>query len=412
MALVATHKDEYPRLIFLKNARLESKHFRRYRASILSQTKDKKGYKKYWKPIARYLKKRGIKKVYLSPDGVYNRINISTLYNTRTKKYAGEEMDILIMPTLRNLVNAKVFGYGGSKNQQITLFGRPDYEASVADLQKEEKALKKGKNQVNNLNNIHSLPVLDEILEKSNKRSGWADLPGTEAEIKTVAQVLSKKNNLNVQMYLGNRALELAVKSVRHPKVLHIATHGFFVENFKTTAKVEKKKISFDNSRKGNRKVKMTAQLAKIAREEPMLRSGLVLAGASTYEKSFGKPDIEDGILTAYEAAQMDLQGTELVVLSACETGLGEVENGEGVRGLQRAFMVAGANSLIFSLWKVDDRATKMLMGKFYEEWMGNGKTKRVAFRNAQHFMRNYEEGGKKIYSAPYYWGAFVMMGD
>ncbi|OJJ19519.1 hypothetical protein BKI52_22190 [marine bacterium AO1-C] len=413
MAFVATHNDDYPKVFLLKNVRLEDKHIKHYRESILSQTKDKKGYKKFWKPIAQYFKKRDIQKVYVSPDGVYNRINISTLYNSKTRKYAGEEMDIQIVPTLRNLVDAKLQKDISSFNNEVVLFGRPTYNASLAVLQKGEKGFKIGQNKVNNISSIHSLPVSEELLRKSNKRSGWSDLPGTEAEVKMIAKILTKNKKLNINLSLGNSALELAVKSVERPKILHIATHGFFVEKLRAPTKVKKETIEFDNfSRKGNKKMNLTAMLAKITREEPMLRSGIVLAGAGTYEKSFPKPNIEDGILTAYEASQLDLQGTDLVVLSACETGLGEVENGEGVRGLQRAFMIAGAKSLIFSLWKVDDNATNLLMSKFYEEWISNKKSKREAFGAAQHYLRNYEKNGVKVYEAPYYWGAFIMMGE
>ncbi|MDR1181875.1 MAG: CHAT domain-containing protein [Bacteroidales bacterium] len=113
-------------------------------------------------------------------------------------------------------------------------------------------------------------------------------------------------------------------------------------------------------------------------------------------------PNIEDGVLTAEEISQLNLSKTKLVVLSACETGLGEVQNSEGVFGLQRAFKLAGVETLVMSLWKVDDGATKDFMITFYQNLM-IGKSKLLSFKTAQNFVR-------KKYQNPYYWAAFVMM--
>jgi CHAT domain-containing protein len=112
--------------------------------------------------------------------------------------------------------------------------------------------------------------------------------------------------------------------------------------------------------------------------------------------------DVENGVLTAYEAMNLNFTGTSLVILSACETGLGEVKSGEGVYGLQRAFLVAGAETLIMSLWKVDDEATQQLMTNFYTNWIASGN-KQAAFKQAQlQLMTKFPE--------PYFWGAFVMV--
>jgi len=141
-----------------------------------------------------------------------------------------------------------------------------------------------------------------------------------------------------------------------------------------------------------------------------MLRSGLLFAGADRFYKGEEIPTgLDNGVLTAYEAGSMDLQGTELVVLSACETGLGEIQNGEGVFGLRRAFQEAGAESVLMTMWAVPDRETQELMTLFYERWL-SGKEKPVALREAQLEMRKrvMKRYGRDI---PQYWGGFVLVG-
>ena len=137
----------------------------------------------------------------------------------------------------------------------------------------------------------------------------------------------------------------------------------------------------------------------------PMMRSGLVLAGGNYAWKSGEpyRPDLEDGILTAYEIAQMDLSHTELVVLSACETGLGDIQGDEGVYGLQRAFKIAGAKYLIMSLWRVPDVATQELMTAFYQKWLVQKMPIPDAFRAAQKEMRDK-------YQHPCFWAGFVLV--
>ena len=142
------------------------------------------------------------------------------------------------------------------------------------------------------------------------------------------------------------------------------------------------------------------------ADKNPLFRSGLILAGAGATHEDVTKQSNEDGIFSAYEAMQMDLSKTELVVLSACETGLGELHNGQGVYGLQRAFMAAGAQALVMSLWQVEDNATQDLMATFYKNWLSNSNMeKHEAFRRSQQEVM-------KRYPNPVFWGAFVMLGQ
>ena len=134
-----------------------------------------------------------------------------------------------------------------------------------------------------------------------------------------------------------------------------------------------------------------------------MIRSGLILAGANqAWQNKPSLSDREDGILTAYEISQMNLQNTELVVLSACETGLGDIQGNEGVYGLQRAFKIAGAKYIIMSLWEVPDRQTLNLMTYFYN-YLAQGQSIRDAFKSAQDEMR-------LIFDDAYYWAGFVLV--
>lgn len=182
------------------------------------------------------------------------------------------------------------------------------------------------------------------------------------------------------------------------PRVLHIATHGFFVPSQARAAQARLQGTTYSMG-VGQAIGPDTRYNAEL---NPLLRSGVVLAGVSNAamdERSLRT----DGILTAYEAGLLNLQGTELVVLSACETGLGEVQAGEGIYGLQRSFQLAGAQAVITSLWRVDDSATQLLMSTFYRLWL-SGISKQAAFRQAQLQVRQQ-------YPEPYYWGAFVLVG-
>ncbi len=170
----------------------------------------------------------------------------------------------------------------------------------------------------------------------------------------------------------------------RAPDVLHIATHGFFFQNMEQELRDAEGGSVYQKA------------------DNPMFRSGLILAGGNRdWQQQTLPAGVENGILTAYEVAQLDLRNTDLVVLSACETGLGDVQGSEGVYGLQRAFKQAGANYLLISLWKVPDAQTAELMELFYKNWL-KGDTLPDAFRKAQLKM-------SKKYSA-YQWAAFKLI--
>ncbi|HVD97030.1 MAG TPA: tetratricopeptide repeat protein [Cytophagaceae bacterium] len=370
-ALIIT-KDtrKNPELVVAINGNdLEKKYLNYYKNVIKFKIEDENSYLYYWKKVNNGL--AGIKKVYLSPDGVYNQLNLNTIKNLETNKYIIEENDIELVSNTKDLVTQYAVR---NSRKQIIIFGNPDYTSDGTVTTSTTAVASTTETPARNYNGILS------------------PLPGTEKEANMIAGMM-RENKWSTRVELGTNANEKNLKMVNNPKVLHIATHGFFDKDLELSKAKGVKTESITRNK--------------------LLRSGLMLAGASVtiYNKKNAifqadkiEKTTEDGILTAYEAMNMNLDSTDLVVLSACETGLGDVENGEGVYGLQRAFIIAGAESIVLSLWKVDDATTQKLMTLFYNEWLKSGN-KRQAFRNAQNMV-------KQQFPDPYYWGAFVMVGE
>jgi len=227
----------------------------------------------------------------------------------------------------------------------------------------------------------------------------FTPLDGTVAEGHAI-QALFKLNEH--QMFLDIKASEENLLALKSPWRLHIATHGFFMKDQEDIKQLMGQELFMST---GSERRLSLGQF-----ENPLLRSGLALAGANTIGQKQDSTQTYDGIATAYEISGMNLQGTDLVVLSACETGLGEVQNGEGVFGLRRAFQLAGAQTVVMSLWKVPDNETKELMIDFYTR-LKNGEGKSQALRNAQLGMMKKQR--EKYGSAhPYFWGAFICAGN
>ncbi|MBS1557244.1 MAG: CHAT domain-containing protein [Bacteroidetes bacterium] len=361
-ALLITSESEMPELVFYPNGNeLENRYLKKYSNSIKTQTEDTESYDQFWKPIATKLNKLFKKKthtfhVYFSSDGVFNQINLNTLLNPKTHRYVLDETNITLVTNTKDLLLARkeeVY------NNLAYLFGYPDYGTKAED----RIALAKKERQ--------SQPVYYALtLERGS--NDLSELPGTKTEVENIASLMLAKG-WEPQVLTGDKALEETLKDCFKPRVLHIATHGYFQADASQT-------------------------------KNPLLRSGLMLTGAAQTLAGNKDDTTEDGILTAYEAMNLNLDNTDLVVLSACETGLGTIKNGEGVYGLQRAFKVAGANAIIMSLWKVDDEATQALMTEFYAQWLKTGN-KHQAFETAQQNI-------KSKMKSPYYWGAFVLVGE
>ena len=226
-------------------------------------------------------------------------------------------------------------------------------------------------------------------------RGGIKPLPGSKKEVEKIATLL-QNNQLQAKLFTATNANEESFKALsgQHQNILHIATHGFF-----WTDSIARRKDYFAQ----NQSIEDNLNLPTTA--DPLNRCGLLFAGAQTAWSGHSAElpkGVQDGILTAKEISLLDLRDADLVVLSACETGKGEI-SGDGVFGLQRAFKQAGAQTIIMSLWPVNDAATQLLMTEFYKNWITNKQSKREAFRNAQNTVReNFEE--------PVYWAGFIML--
>lgn len=219
-------------------------------------------------------------------------------------------------------------------------------------------------------------------------------LPGTAKEARTIAPSLAKYAAVTPELRVEKQAQEKLVKAVRSPRVLVLSTHGFFLEDQRTTAAAGSTR--FVNS-------------AGKTPENPLLRCGLLFAGVNRRDQAL-RTDDEDGILTGLEIAGLDLRGTEMVVLSACETGLGQVHNGEGVAGLRQAFQLAGARTVLSTLWQIDDAASADLMGSFFGQ-LANGQTRPEALRTAQLALIKSHRA-KSGAAHPFFWAAYTLTGE
>lgn len=215
---------------------------------------------------------------------------------------------------------------------------------------------------------------------KTGGLSSFARLPDTKKEADTIQRILTQRMNIAVNTFQDNKARESVLSAAESPIIVHLATHGYFL------AKEESGRTTDPGD--------------AMLRDNPMLRSGIVFAGVNLSLKE-GK---DDGIMNAEKVMGLRLMGTDLVVLSACETGLGDVLLGEGVFGLKRAFILSGAKSVILSLWSVPSPETMELMTRFYE-LMAEGKPKSEALKQSKLELMKKRPN-------PFYWGAFILVGN
>jgi len=323
-----------------------------------------------WLPLSRQLE--NVRTLYFSPAGLLHRINLGAIPTSETETI-GDRFDLHNLSSTRQLAAPAI--QNEYKEMDAVIFGGIDYAM-------EHSANAEPTRSVNEKRGLSFAPGF-----RSLGIDEWPYLEWTLREAETTKSIWEQAGG-KTHLFSARAATEAALKQIGRsgssPRVLHLATHGYFFPDADSSAAT-----GFQAS------------------THPLMRSGLILAGANEAWKGNPLPEgQEDGILTAYEIAQLDLSRTELVVLSACETGLGDLIGNEGVFGLQRAFKMAGAKYVLMSLWKVSDQKAYEFMETFYRDWLERGRPIPSAFQLAQNAMR-------KKYERPFnpaLWAGFVLI--
>ena len=339
---------------------------------INKQYSDKEISDLFYKPLEAELKNGNT--IYLAPSGLAHQINFKAL-PINDNQTLGEKFKVILLGTTAALIDYKPTAFNKTNDFEMILYGGIDYNKKEVEVNKE---------------------TYPNVLNDLATRSGITEfnyLPGTNEEVNKINKE-AISYNLKTTIKTESAATEESVKKLSgkaNPFILHLATHGFFFENIKQELSDFDKNIPEE----AKKRIYLTS-------EDPMMRSGLLLAGANnSWRKTNNETNTDDGILTAKEIANLDLGSCKLVVLSACETGLGQINGSEGVFGLQRAFKMAGVQNIIMSLWKVPDAQTAELFEIFYTECF-NGKSITDAFQLAQSKM--------EAKCRPYFWAGFVLL--
>ncbi|HEY9402905.1 MAG TPA: tetratricopeptide repeat protein [Pyrinomonadaceae bacterium] len=342
----------------------------------------------------------------LSPDGALNLMPFGALVD-EGNKYLLESYTITYLTSGRDLLR---LGLGAASRQPPVVVANPRFGGQTPGGAVAAAAQPRATEQPAPL--APPAPPSRRSVEMSN--INFTPLPGTKGEAAALNTILP-----GVLVLTEVRASEAAVKAVSAPSILHIATHGFFLPD-------QRRDEASEASARG---LALGNAPAATRGENPLLRSGLALAGANERASADAATGAEDGVLTAFEAAGLDLWGTRLVVLSACETGVGEVQNGDGVYGLRRALVLAGSETQVMSLWQVSDDATRDLMIAYYR-LLQEGAARGDALRQVQLAMLaggqaaavgaqkqrglDVRPGGGRgsgNWSHPFYWAAFIGSG-
>jgi CHAT domain-containing protein/tetratricopeptide (TPR) repeat protein len=334
-------------------------------------------------PLLPYL--HGCRHLFLAPDGNLSRLPFEVLPTEDSRRLI-DRYHISYVSVGRDLLSFTATNDRQAQAPVVMADPNFDFTASTSESSTEI-----------------SVPGSKRAADLASHALTFKPLPGTRLEGHQVAQALG------VHSLLDEQAKVSSLKALRSPRILHLATHGFFLpdqprdpdKEFSSLASQQLGVMGSEEMAAPDRLTWLMGQRL----ENPLLRSGLAFAGANTWNRGEALPhEIEDGLLTAEDVSGLDLRDTELVVLSACETGLGTVHIGEGVFGLRRTFVLAGAKTLVMSLWKVPDQQTQELMEDFYRRLLA-GRPRSEALREAQLAL-------KEKYPHPYFWGAFICQGN
>lgn len=325
-------------------------------------------YAKIWQPIKSFIENK--ETVFFSPAGILNVLPIESSTVVNCKMYRVSSTRVLAEDTKQECCKSAV------------LYGGLQYDMPIDELIEKERKYTA----------CHLHRLFNRNLRES--MNGIPYLPGTEKEVRQIAHQIHKSDIISA-IYSSADGTESSFKSLdkNSPSFIHIATHGYAVPYYQDHS-VD---AIFNRIARGNEDV--------IQEFERMNNCGLLFAGVQNVYDGIPIPDhIDDGVLTAQEISTLDLSGLNLVTLSACETAKGDI-TGDGVFGLQRGFKKAGANSIIMSLWKVDDEATCKLMTEFYSNWLEENMSKYLALEAAKKTIRETEG-----WEDPKYWASFILL--
>lgn len=352
-----------------------------------SMKSSRKIYDLVFEPIRKQI--GDVKEIFISPDGNLNLIPFEVIMGP-DHRYLIEDYTFNYLAAGRDVIG---FGQIHGESGKALLMGDPDFDLGYME---KESMLRKGA-LVNGGRKLARRSVEMNELH-------FARLPGAREEVKAIQKILGGPKNSDI--FLGSDALEEVLKQTSAPKWVHLATHGFFLKD----QEVPDMPTDLTTMRAFSLMTPFKHKGIKVRIENSMLRSGFALAGAN---RAFQVADeqMEDGIVTSEEILGLKLRGTDMVVLSACNTGIGDVKAGEGVFGLRRAFAQAGAKSLVMSMWDVPDKETRELMVAFYRN-IALGKMNRCqALRDAA--LKEMKIVKKRYgHTYPLCWGGFVLVGD